>query len=489
VLVTVPYSESRGAGGPRPLKVLQVGTLNEGGGAASIARSLSEGLQVRGHRAWLAVGRRSGSDPSVFQIPDERRAGYRVTGYTALQRALGARAGSSPGRGWGLIGRLLRLATHPRALAARFAGHEDFGFSGTRDLLGLPPVRPDIVHCHNLHGDFFDLGALSWLSREIPTVLTLHDSWLLTGHCAHSFECDRWIKGCGSCPDLSIYPSIRRDGTAANWTRKRDIYAGSRLYVTTPSSWLMDRVGRSMLWPAAELSRVIPNGVDQSIFKPGDQSGARRELGIPPGGPVVLFMSGRHEQPWTDHAALATAIKLISDSHRSVAFISLGGESNPRVSRGAQVIRAPYQTDPHRMAMYYQASDVFLHCARVATSPVSILESLACGTPVAASAVGGIPEQIRPLASSPAPTGVLVNQSDAAAMARAVVSILDDENLKRQLGDNGVRDVRARFDRITQLNAYIEWYRTIIDHWNTHVSLDRATGSAVAAEPVALAVD
>lgn len=383
----------------------------------------------------------------------------------------------------------MRLATHPRALADHLAGNEDFEFPGTADLLTLAAGVPDIVHCHNLHGGFFDLAALSRLSRRVPTVLTLHDSWLLTGHCAHSFECERWKSGCGSCPDLAIYPAIRRDRTARNWTRKRDIYRGSRLYVTTPSSWLMDRVAQSMLAPSAALSRVIPNGVDLSIFIPGLRDEARRALGLPLGDSIALIMSSRRERPWIDGKTLGGAVDRIAELKPATIFLAVGDETNPLGGDRARIRRVPYQKDPRRLAMYYRAADVYLHGARAATSPLSILEALACGTPVVACGVGGIPEQIRPLHASIESTGILVEPTDAGAMAGGVLAVLEDAHLKRQLGEHAVRDARARFDRIAQVAAYLEWYRTIIDDWNTHVRFDREPTPDLAARPVGMAVD
>ena len=96
-------------------------------------------------------------------------------------------------------------------------------------MLDALPAPPDIIECHNLHGGYFDLRALPWLSRQAATVLVLHDAWLLSGHCAHSFDCDKWQTGCGACPDLSIEPALRRDGTAHNWTVKQGVYAQSRV--------------------------------------------------------------------------------------------------------------------------------------------------------------------------------------------------------------------------------------------------------------------
>ena len=76
---------------------------------------------------------------------------------------------------------LERIAEPIRKLKIR-QGLEDFEFRVTRRRLNLTPERPDVIHCHNLYEGYFDLRALSALSRHVPVILTLHDEWLLTGH-------------------------------------------------------------------------------------------------------------------------------------------------------------------------------------------------------------------------------------------------------------------------------------------------------------------
>ena len=90
-------------------------------------------------------------------------------------------------------------------------GLENFNFPGSRGLLCLMSPRPGVVHCHNLHGGYFDLRFLPKLSARVPTLLTLHDAWLLGGPSAHSFGCERWTTGCGPCPDFTIPPAIPVD--------------------------------------------------------------------------------------------------------------------------------------------------------------------------------------------------------------------------------------------------------------------------------------
>ena len=86
----------------------------------------------------------------------------------------------------------------------------------------------------------FNLWSLPLLSALKPTVWTLHDMQALTGHCAHSLDCDRWQleTGCGHCPYLKAYPRLWRDTTHQLWKNKQTIYTHSSLYLVTPSVWL-----------------------------------------------------------------------------------------------------------------------------------------------------------------------------------------------------------------------------------------------------------
>lgn len=459
--------------GDRPLRVLQVSTGDIIGGAEKVAWNLFQAYRERGVDSWLAVGLKRSADPNVVILPNGRP----VSAWAYFCAAAGVRLKRLQGRvpGAGLARSWLDTCASPRRAAARRRGAEDFHYPATRRLLELPPHKPDIVHCHNLHGGYFDLRFLSRLSRQVPTVLTLHDAWLLSGHCAHSFDCERWKTGCGSCPDLTIYPALERDGTAYNWRRKRSIFKRSRLYISAPCQWLMRKVRQSILDQAAVESRVIPYGVDLELFRPVDKLAVRSALGIRREAGVILFSANSiRDNPWKDYRTLRAAVGLLGERlrDRPVLCIALGEDAPAERVGGAEIRFVPFQKEPDVVARYSQAADVYVHAARADTFPNAVLESLACGTPVVATAVGGIPEQLRSLEASAGvghhaygpgeATGVLVPPGDARAMASAVERLLVDERLRLRLGENAARDARERFDLRRQVDDYLEWYGEIL---------------------------
>jgi glycosyltransferase involved in cell wall biosynthesis len=401
------------------VNVLQISTADRGGGAEAVALSLHRALRARGHDAWLAVGSRRTSEDGVLEIGG---------------------AGS----------RRRRALTDPGVLLDAVRGREDFRFPASRRVLELPPKPPEIVHVHNLHGGYFDLRVLPELGRRARLVATLHDAWLLTGHCAHPFDSDGWLRGCGGCPHLRTYPALLRDGTAFNLARKGSIYAGVELTVVTPSRWLMDMVERSVLAPAAVRREVIPNGVDLEVFAPGDRRQARQELGVAEGVPLVVFSAqGGRANEFKDFPTLEAALGRLGEPVQAVAL----GDAVPGEEQvGRATVRGAGAVPPGEVARWLRAADVYVHPSRADTFPSGVLEALACGTAVVASRVGGIPEQVRE------ETGVLVEPGDPEALVAAIESLLGDPERRARMAAAGAADAKARFSLDRQIDAYVEVY-------------------------------
>jgi glycosyltransferase involved in cell wall biosynthesis len=139
----------------------------------------------------------------------------------------------------------------------------------------------------------------------------------------------------------------------------------------------------------------------------------------------------------------------------------------------------PYRADIAGVADYFAAADLYLHAAKAENLPTTILEALSTGTPVVATAVGGIEEEVRSLVTAPGrwsgrghgpgeATGVLVAKGDADGMGAAAAALLDDDEVRAILSTNAADDAARRFDVELQLDRTIAWYREIIDDWTEH---------------------
>jgi glycosyltransferase involved in cell wall biosynthesis len=335
-------------------------------------------------------------------------------------------------------------------------GYENSHFPGTYSLLNLPPQCPDLLHCHSLQRGYFELEALPSLSWQIPTVLTLHDAWLLSGHCTHPFGCERWRTGCGECPDLTIPPALLRDGTAQNWQRKRNIFAASRLWIAADSKWLLEKVQSSML--SYVEARVIYPGIDLETFHPGDKLQARVELDLPPDASILLFVAHRaRRNPWKDYNLLQQMIMRVREQVEGEVILLVIGDpaSNALSVHDGEWLAGPVESSL-QLARYYRAADIYVHATHVETFGLTLVEAMASGIPIVATRTAAIPELINDEES-----GFLVTPHNIENMTARVVELLKNPEQRHEMGHNSWQRSK-RFDVNRTVENYLEWYHEIL---------------------------
>lgn len=418
------------------MRVVQVNTSDVGGGAERVVRDLHDAYLAHGWDAELWVGHL-------------RRGGRGV-------RGLGGEATPGPEPTPTLRWQAARAIRHPGWVPARLVGREYFGYPATERLVAAAS-NLDMIQLHNMHGDYFDLRRLPELSRRTAVNITMHDAWLTTGHCAHSLGCSRWEIGCGSCPDLSIYPSARRDATDANFAAKREIFTKSSLFVTTPSQWLLGRLARSMLAPAIVDAQVIPNGVDTRVFTPGDRADARLRLGLAPDELVLLTVGNLlGTNPFKDFRTLRAAVEAVAANSPAVSLLAVGAPAGEETIRSVRHRGTGVIDDDAALALHYRAADVYLHAARADTFPSAVLEAMASGVPVVATNVGGIPEQVLDRV-----TGYLVQPADVTGMAQATRRLVEDPVMREAMGRAAISRVASAFALTHQNARHIDWMTKI----------------------------
>lgn len=188
---------------------------------------------------------------------------------------------------------------------------------------------------------------------------------------------------------------------------------------------------------------IIPNGVDLSRFATPTRCAFRREFRIPPGAPLVGVVARLEAEKGHRYLVEAWPAVLAAVPDAWLALVGEGSELEA-LRRRARALRVS-----GRVLFTGRRDDVSALTAdlTVAVLPslreaqgISILEAMARGVPVVATAVGGIPEVI-----ASGTDGLLVPPADPVALAAGIVRLLQDPGLRQRMGEAGHRTVADRF--------------------------------------------
>jgi glycosyltransferase involved in cell wall biosynthesis len=316
----------------------------------------------------------------------------------------------------------------------------------------------DILNFHNLHSGYFSYLAIPLLTEKKPAVFTLHDMWSFTGHCAYSYDCDRWKIGCGKCPYPDTYPAIRRDNTRLEWKLKNWVYSNSNLTIVTPSKWLAAQVEQSILNSFSV--HYIPYGIDTEAYQPLDPEQCRSLLGIPSGKKVLMFGAADLKDTRKGGDLLLKALQSLPKSLKAETVLLTIGGGSEAVSEavGLPNLNLGYVSSDRLKSIAYSAADLFIFPTRADNLPLVLQESMACGTPVVSFNVGGVLDLVRP-----GITGYLALPDDAQDFCNNIVQLLEDQNLRDRLGKNCRAIALAEYPLELQAKRYIELYRQVLE--------------------------
>lgn len=314
------------------MKIFVIGTIDNKGGAANVSWELRKRLKADGNTVSTFVRYKYSNEPDVFTIPRKRYQDW-----------------------------LVKL----------FAN--DLTFANTDYLLNTKEFKEaDIIHCHNLHSNFFNLKTLQKMSVQKPVVWTLHDMWAFTGFASNSATLRN--------PNPKKFLLYLWDNTSNLLRKKKNIYAKSRLHLVAVSDWMKNEASKSIL-VGKPITRIY-NGIDIDTFKPYDKTVTRKELGLPLNKKIVAF----GVKGWIDSNKIIDSYK----NNENVFFIAIG---HSNIKTGNKNYKAlPHTQDRNLFAKYLSVADVFFHPTPEDSFGLISAEALACGTPVVTYDVDALPE-------------------------------------------------------------------------------------------------
>jgi glycosyltransferase involved in cell wall biosynthesis len=332
-------------------------------------------------------------------------------------------------------------------------------FSDDRTEFGDAPARQlpaaDIVNLHWVCGLVDYRAFLPEAARRAPIVWTLHDMHPMTGGCHYDADCGRFTHQCGNCPQLLA--AADDDPSRQSWIRKRKAFGrvpDSRLHFVAPSKWMASVAANSSLTKSFPVS-VIPYGLDTGLFAPVDRLQARHQLQLPPDAKIVIFVAADTRSPRKGLSKLLQAMEGLRDV--SGCLLISVGRIDQTTNFPIAHRQLGYLGDNAALSAAYSAADLFVIPSLQDNLPNTVMESLACATPVAGFAVGGIPDMVRP-----GETGLLARAGDSDDLARAMRRILDDSDLARRLSLRCREVATSEYTLDVQARRYLELYESMV---------------------------
>jgi glycosyltransferase involved in cell wall biosynthesis len=328
---------------------------------------------------------------------------------------------------------------------------------GTKRLLSPPMFEDldgvDVVHLHVV-ADWFDVPRwLETLSRTIGVVISLHGMWHMTGGCFLYRGCDRYanqMDPCDPCPILR-WPANRFLATTA-YSRKLRVYQSCGARMVANSRWLAEIARKSPIAKACGGVRVVPPGIDTAVFKPHDKKVCRNHLDLP-----------------ADAFVIATGATSLTDTNKNVPWlleqlsylpdldnvmVMAFGEGTVPAPCGLNVRFTGGIRERCDLARLLAAADVFVSASLMETYGLTLVEAMACGTPVVAFRVGGIPE-----AAPDGKVGLLCRPHDGPALLAAIGKLRSSAQLSEQRGKAASELVLTRNSKNQFAAAFAQIYR------------------------------
>jgi len=414
------------------MKILLLNTNDISGGAAIAAYRLLKGLQQNSVQAQMLVQSKKSDDCSVME-PQKKRQKI----FSKIRPILDS-------------------------IPVRFYKQRKKSIFSPAVLLDnvckrIQEINPDIVHLHWIAGGFVRLENLEKINK--PIVWTLHDMWAFTGGCHYDENCGKYFKNCGDCPILNS--NKKNDLSYRIWKRKEKSWKNLDLTIVTPSTWLGECVRKSSLFYKSRIE-VIPNGIDLNRFKPIEKNIARDILNLPKDKKYILFgaLSALSAKRKGFLLLKESLRKYFSEEKKDIELV-IFGSSRPKEEEnlGFKTHYLGQLNDEISLVLLYSAADVMIVPSMQDNLPNTVVESLACGTPVIAFEIGGLPDMV-----SHKENGYLAKSFDTADLANGIEWVLEDRERWEKLSKNAREKAVKEFDIAKVAERYSDLYKDVLEN-------------------------
>jgi len=233
---------------------------------------------------------------------------------------------------------------------------------------------------------------------------------------------------------------------------------------------------RSCLNAGIPLSRLasIPNGVDTTIFtsiSSKEKKILRRSLKLPDDAIIVSFIGRVCLRKGCDLLFDAWDELLKNNSKTMLLMIgpyetkdnfpqkeNMFGLRLKKLTENSSSKNIIFLGQRHSVADYLRASDIFAFPSRAEGFPSAVIEAMACGLPVIALRIKGLTKDLIEHGKD----GIIVEKPEASYLAREIIHLIDNIELRKQLSENAIRKARSQFSINLVAKQYKDLYENLL---------------------------
>lgn len=325
----------------------------------------------------------------------------------------------------------------------------------------IAKLNPDIVHLHWIGNGFIPISAIPKINK--PIVWTLADQWPMTGGCHYDHGCTRYQEQCGQCHQLRSRDP--RDLSHKIWRHKYNNWQNLDLHLVSPSSWIAHCIRSSPLLKKYPLS-VIPYGVNLNQFYPMPKDEAKRAFHFRNDLKLLLFVSTGGTANWRKgFSYLQSALKGMEKeaAEKNWGLVLLGFKNCPKDALPKiPIYEIEEIREQDQLARLYCAADVSILASVMDNLPNTVMESLACGTPVVAFNIDCMSDMLEHKHN-----GYLAQRFDINELGEGIRWVLEDRSRYDGLCRNARKTAEEKFDLALSAQRYIDLYKKILSEKET----------------------
>lgn len=309
----------------------------------------------------------------------------------------------------------------------------------------------DVIYLHWINNYTLSLKAIERILKlNKPVYWFMHDMWPITGGCHYALDCEKFTNHCYKCPmgHNKKGTFISKDLSYIQFNEKiHRLSKYENLHFIAPSIWLAKQVKKSSIFKFKSVI-LAQNVLNTDVFVIRDQKEARKRLNLPIDKKLILFGADNLASPYKGWQILREALEQPIDHTECVIYGADRIDSD--IAVGVKINSMGKISDIDTLIDLYNACDIFVTPTLADNYPNVVIEAQACGLPVIATPVGGVPEMILN-----GVTGYIIDDLSPLKLRESIVYALSHRN---KLDSNIIRQTiveRNSYSNVAKLHPHL----------------------------------